>query len=69
MEAISLPIFYMDAYFKICFHKFLGKCPKCEIDYNLEHHPNNFDCAGYKPFKILIVDVKEKERQNKSKHQ
>jgi hypothetical protein len=60
--------FFMNTYLKICFNKFLGRCPKCEIDYNLEHHPNNLDCAGFKPFKILMMGVKEKD-ENKSKEQ
>ena len=49
----------MQRYLKTCFHRFLGQCPKCDIDYNIERHPNNFDCRGYKPFKILIVEVIE----------
>lgn len=49
----------MSGYYKTCFHRFLGQCPKCEIDYNIERHPNNYDCSGYKPFKILMVEVVE----------
>lgn len=61
MEVIFVAHFlYMNTYFTICFNKFLGRCPKCDIDFNLEHHPNNFDCNGFKPFKVLMVDVKKK---------
>lgn len=31
----------------ICLHKFLGHCKECIIDFNPEHHPNNYDCPRF----------------------
>ena len=51
--------------FKTCLNRFLGQCKGCDRDYNIEHHPNNYDCPRHIPFSLLIFDVKEKDLKNK----
>ena len=48
-------------YFKTCINRVLGRCKGCEIDYNIDHHPNNYDCPYHIPVILIIVDVKEKQ--------
>lgn len=44
----------------ICLNHFLGLCPKCTVDVDKTHHPNNYDCPRFKPLAIMVVEVKEK---------
>ena len=49
---------------RVCLHKFLGDCPGCTVDLDVNHHPNNYDCPGFKPVLIIIFEVKnDKEIQ------
>ena len=45
----------------ICKNQFFGKCPKCKFDVDVNHHPNNLDCAGYKPMGFVFIDLLTKK--------
>ena len=45
----------------ICLNRFLGRCKDCSEDYNVNHHPNNYDCRDYKELRIVIFEVKKQE--------
>ena len=45
---------------KICVNRFIGNCPECKRDYNLNHHPNNYDCPGYKEMNLRVFNVNGK---------
>lgn len=43
-----------------CLHRVLGECKECLINYNLNHHPNNYDCEKYYEIHIIETEIKEK---------
>ena len=50
---------------RMCLHKFLGECPKCQEDFDTRHHPNNLDCPRFYPIAVGFVEVVEsKEKKN-----
>lgn len=51
----------------VCRNKILGRCQDCKPDLDPAHHPNNLDCPGFKPQKLMIIEVKEKEKESEKK--
>jgi len=54
----------------ICRNKFLGRCPECKIDFDKQHHPNNYDCPRFRPMKMNYFEVIDGENkyENKDRH-
>ena len=50
---------------EICLNKFIGRCPKCEIDFDKAHFPNNYDCKDYKPVQLTTYIVKGENKNDK----
>ena len=48
-------------YKRVCVNKFLGRCPACVEDYDINHHPNNFDCDSHYPIKAIFFEVEEEK--------
>ena len=44
-----------------CLHRVVGDCKGCELDYDLNHHPNNYDCKKYTPVNLRTFEIKEDE--------
>ena len=42
---------------KTCLYRFLKECKDCKSDYNLSHHPNNYDCPFHHEINILTFTV------------
>jgi len=36
-----------------CHNRVFSNCSGCTIDHDLNHHPNNYDCANYAPITII----------------
>lgn len=51
---------------KTCLYRFLKECKNCSPDYNLSHHPNNYDCPRYHEINILEFVVEEKQKKPKN---
>jgi len=45
-----------------CLNRMLGKCKGCAPDLDESHHPNNLDCPMFKPVKMIVIEVVEKEK-------
>jgi hypothetical protein len=45
-----------------CLNRFLNRCKDCTKDYDLNHHPNNYDCKYYKSMKIMTHIVEEENK-------
>ncbi len=44
---------------KTCLNRFLGRCENCSEDYDVRHHPNNYDCPFYKEIKLSVHKVED----------
>ena len=42
----------------ICLNHFLGRCKNCAVDLDKTHHPNNYDCPGFKPLALTVYVIK-----------
>jgi len=42
-----------------CLHRVVGDCKDCRLDYDLNHHPNNYDCKRYTPVNLRTFEIKE----------
>lgn len=42
-----------------CLNRLIGRCTHCKEDYDIAHHPNNYDCNGYHPVNLFIFEVAE----------
>ena len=45
----------------VCLNRLIGKCSNCTPDYDSNHHPNNYDCPGYRPTGLILVNIVEPE--------
>lgn len=52
----------MTNYERTCLNRFIGRCKDCKQDYSQGHHPNNLDCPNYREMKLVIFEVKEREK-------
>ena len=43
----------------ICLSMMIGRCRECSEDYDITHHPNNYDCPDYKPTALHVFTVEE----------
>ena len=48
----------------VCLNRWLGRCHDYKEDYDLNHHPNNFDCSSYKPIQVIYFYVQKKGELN-----
>jgi len=48
---------------KTCLNRLIDKCVNCKKDYDINHHPNNYDCKDYKEVKIIIFEVKDRIKE------
>ncbi|NMB66674.1 hypothetical protein GYA25_01285 [Candidatus Woesearchaeota archaeon] len=47
---------------KTCLNRFLARCKNCSEDYDITHHPNNYDCPFYKEIKLSVYKIKQPEK-------
>jgi hypothetical protein len=51
---------------KTCLHRLFGECKECKKDYNLQHHPNNYDCGSYQEINMLVFKIKDKTLEKRT---
>jgi len=44
---------------RTCLNRFLGNCPDCKTNYDLDNRPNNLDCKRYVECHIRTFVVEE----------
>ena len=43
---------------KTCLNRLIGRCKKlCKQDYDISHHPNNYDCKDYQEVNLITFEV------------
>lgn len=42
-----------------CLHRFVKDCKNCTKDIDTSHHPNNYDCRGYYPIRVIVHEFIE----------
>lgn len=46
---------------KTCLNRLIRRCKDCEINYDSNNHPSNYDCKSYQEANIQTFEVEKKD--------